>query len=76
LNTNVVIGIFTEPSPFNTTYPTSQYSYIAAGYIKFVETAGARAVPIPYDASIKELETIFNGVNGIIFPGYFNYIFY
>lgn len=31
--------------------------------------AGARVVPIPYDASVHELNTIFDGINGILFPG-------
>jgi hypothetical protein len=33
-------------------------SYIAASYVKFVESGGARAVPIMYDASDEELERV------------------
>jgi gamma-glutamyl hydrolase len=44
-------------------------SYIAASYIKFVESAGARAVPILHDMTKEELERIFYSVNGILIPG-------
>jgi len=42
---------------------------IAASYIKFIELAGGRVVPIPYDADTATLDKIFNGINGILFPG-------
>lgn len=44
-------------------------SYVAAAYVKWVEAAGGRAVPIRYYASDKELKRLFNSVNGLIFPG-------
>lgn len=44
-------------------------SYIAASYIKFLESAGARAVPILYDAPPEEVERIFRSVNGFLIPG-------
>jgi hypothetical protein len=37
--------------------------------VKYVEAAGARAVPILADASRAELERIFAAVNGILLPG-------
>jgi len=40
-----------------------------------MEQAGARVVPIPYDASINELNKLFDGINGIFFPGKYNYLF-
>ncbi|CAD8105104.1 unnamed protein product [Paramecium primaurelia] len=70
INNNVVIGIFTQPSdPDYIDYPSSQYSYLAASYVKFVEMAGARVVPIPYEADNTILEKYFQGINGIIIPG-------
>ena len=45
------------------------YSYIAASYVKFIEAAGARAVPILHDMDRKEIERRFRAVNGIILPG-------
>ena len=44
-------------------------SYIAAGFAKWIEAAGARAVPIRYYSSEAELRRLFNSVNGLIFPG-------
>lgn len=44
-------------------------SYVAAAYVKWIEAAGGRAVPIRYYASDKELKRLFNSVNGLIFPG-------
>lgn len=45
------------------------YSYVAAGFVKWIEAAGARAVPIRYYTSEAELHRLFKSVNGIIFPG-------
>lgn len=44
-------------------------SYIAAGFSKWIEAAGARAVPIRFYSSEAELKRLFDSVNGIIFPG-------
>jgi len=44
-------------------------SYIAAGFVKWIEAAGARAVPIRYYSSEAELHRLFKSVNGLIFPG-------
>jgi hypothetical protein len=41
VNSLPIIGIFTEP-PDYAEYPEGQYSYIAASYVKFIESAGAR----------------------------------
>eukprot|EP00890_Picochlorum_soloecismus_P001023 jgi/Picsp_1/1921/NSC_05387-R1_protein len=60
-----LIGILSqggEPAPEGS-------SYIAASYVKFVESAGARAVPILHDMSKKEMERRFRAVNGILIPG-------
>ena len=38
-------------------------------YTKFVESAGARVVPIRYDASDAELRRLFRSVNGVLFTG-------
>jgi hypothetical protein len=44
-------------------------SYIAASYVKFVESAGARVVPILQDMPREEVERRFKAVNGILIPG-------
>ena len=42
---------------------------IEASYVKWVESAGARAVPVPYDASDATVEAIFHSANGLLLPG-------
>ena len=68
-NHRPIIGILAQPSDFNATHPTDNYSYIASSYVKFVESSGARVVPIPYDLSYEELKEIFQSINGLLFPG-------
>ncbi|KAL4858871.1 Gamma-glutamyl hydrolase A [Chlorella vulgaris] len=44
-------------------------SYVAAGFVKWIEAAGGRAVPIRFYSSEEELHRVFKSVNGLIFPG-------
>ncbi|KAJ9526302.1 hypothetical protein QJQ45_009791 [Haematococcus lacustris] len=44
-------------------------SYIAAGFVKWIEAAGGRAVPIRFYASDEELYRMFKSINGLVFPG-------
>jgi gamma-glutamyl hydrolase len=44
-------------------------SYIAASYIKFLESSGARVVPIMNDLNEDETEKLFYSINGALFPG-------
>jgi len=44
-------------------------SYIAASYVKFVESGGARAVPLIYNEPEEVLKKKFASINGILFPG-------
>ncbi|XP_052032101.1 gamma-glutamyl hydrolase isoform X2 [Apodemus sylvaticus] len=43
--------------------------YIAASYVKYIESAGARVVPIRVDLSDAEYEGLFRSINGVLFPG-------
>ena len=45
------------------------WHYIAASYVKWVESAGARSIVLPYDADEELTREIFGQVNGILFPG-------
>jgi len=49
LNTRPIIGILTQPSSWPTMYDPEEYSYIATSYVRYLESAGARVVPIKYD---------------------------
>jgi len=67
-NLRPVIGIVSYPVDVPAEEKYGNY-YIAASYVKFVESAGGQVIPIKYDASQDELLTIFNQVNRVLFPG-------
>eukprot|EP00299_Pterocystis_sp_00344_P010790 c4914_g1_i1.p1 GENE.c4914_g1_i1~~c4914_g1_i1.p1 ORF type:complete len:338 (+),score=79.95 c4914_g1_i1:26-1015(+) len=46
--------------------PTSCFHSV---YVKWLESSGARVVPIRYDSSQKQLDDIFDSVNGVLFTG-------
>ncbi|KAL0107080.1 hypothetical protein PUN28_015548 [Cardiocondyla obscurior] len=76
-NDRPIIGILTQEIDYklNEQYPDQYHSYIAASYVKFVEGAGARPVPIWIDGTDSYYETILSKVNGVLWPGgstYFN----
>ena len=63
-NLRPVIGIVSEPSdrPGNS-------SYIAASYVKWIESAGGRVVPLRYDRPSSELHSLMDNLSGILYPG-------
>ncbi|XP_076146595.1 gamma-glutamyl hydrolase-like [Alosa pseudoharengus] len=48
---------------------SKQNSYIAASYVKFLESAGARVVPVMINQTEEEYIQLFKSINGILFPG-------
>lgn len=48
VNYEPVVGVLSQEISYSLDqkYPDQYHSYIAASYIKFVESAGARAVPV------------------------------
>ena len=69
LNNWPIIGVFTQPSKNPATPCNGDCLYLAASYVKYLEAAGARVVPINYYASTDELDELFAGLNGIFFVG-------
>ncbi len=59
-----VVGILSQPY-----WNDPQQHYIAASYVKWVESGGAISIPIPYDADENLVREIFTQINGILFPG-------
>jgi hypothetical protein len=57
--TNPVIGILTQEDPI----------YLAASYVKYLESAGARVVPILHTQPINQLTALFGKINGFLIPG-------
>ncbi|XP_014472570.1 PREDICTED: chitobiosyldiphosphodolichol beta-mannosyltransferase-like [Dinoponera quadriceps] len=77
LNDRPIIGILTQEIDYhlNLTHPGQYHSYIAASYVKFVEGAGARPVPIWIGGNDSYYEDVLSKVNGVLWPGgstYFN----
>ena len=44
-------------------------SYIVASYVKYIESAGARVIPIPTNIERNKVEELFSCVNGLLIPG-------
>jgi len=66
LNTRPILGIITEDVDWKTNYGSQ---YIAASYVKFIESGGARVVPVRYTMTQSELVTLLGHLNGFLFPG-------
>ena len=62
--TRPIVGVLTQP-----TSSAEGTSYIAASYVKYLESAGARVVPIFHNATSEETIAAFHAVNGVLFPG-------
>ena len=68
-NTEPIVGVFTQPSSSDQGNCGGDCLYLAASYVKFIEGAGARVVPINYYASEEELSKLFESLNGFLFVG-------
>lgn len=68
-NIKPIIGIFGQPASSSACPSSDSCEGIAASYVKFVESLGGRAVPIPYNADNATYEALFASVNGVLFPG-------
>jgi gamma-glutamyl hydrolase len=68
-NDRPVIGILTLPIHPYESFPVNGTSYIAASYVKWLEGAGARVVPIKVDSTYEEVDAIFPKLNGVLFTG-------
>ncbi|XP_062376547.1 gamma-glutamyl hydrolase-like [Sardina pilchardus] len=65
-NDRPIIGVLAQELK----YPEpKRNSYIAASYVKTLEAAGARVVPVMVNRSEEEYRQLFNSINGILLPG-------
>ncbi|KAG8364845.1 hypothetical protein BUALT_Bualt18G0040900 [Buddleja alternifolia] len=71
LNFRPVIGILSHPGDgaSGRLNNATNASYIAASYVKFVESAGARVIPLIYNEPSEILHEKLDLVNGVIFTG-------
>jgi hypothetical protein len=51
--------MLTQPSLWNKFYPSDEYSYIVDSNVRFLESAGARVVPLKYDMPVANLTKTF-----------------
>ncbi|XP_057593132.1 gamma-glutamyl hydrolase [Hippopotamus amphibius kiboko] len=63
-----IIGILMQRCHSENMKTLGKY-YIAASYVKYLESAGARVVPVRLDLKNEEYGKLFKSINGILFPG-------
>ncbi|KAI5126792.1 Gamma-Glutamyl Hydrolase [Manis pentadactyla] len=63
-----IIGVLMQKCRSKNMQSLGKY-YIAASYVKYLESAGARVVPVRVDLTKQEYEKLFQSINGILFPG-------
>ncbi|XP_042366323.1 gamma-glutamyl hydrolase [Plectropomus leopardus] len=65
-NDRPIIGVLAQ----EVKYPKgNETSYIAASYVKTLESAGARVVPVMINQPPEYYTKLFNSINGIFYPG-------
>ncbi|GMH14361.1 hypothetical protein Nepgr_016202 [Nepenthes gracilis] len=71
LNFRPVIGILSHPGDgaSGRLNNATDASYIAASYVKFAESAGARVIPLIYNEPREVIFSKLNLVNGVLFTG-------
>jgi gamma-glutamyl hydrolase len=69
LNEWPIIGIFTQTSWDDDAACNGECEYLAGSYVQYIESAGARVVPISMFSTNDELDHLLSSVNGILFPG-------
>ena len=69
INNYPIIGIFTQPTISTIPDCGGACLYIAASYVKYIESSGARVVPIDFHATTSELDALLPKLNGVLFPG-------
>lgn len=68
-NDRPVVAILTLPTKACRGRGASPPQYFAASYVKWLEAAGARVVPLFYDSSKQVVQQLLQNVNGVLFTG-------
>ena len=69
LNNRPIIGILAQHFHPDDPFPVPGDCYISASYVKYLESAGARIVPIKINQEPEVIEKLLSSVNGVLFPG-------
>ncbi|KAM9813994.1 gamma-glutamyl hydrolase [Neosynchiropus ocellatus] len=68
INSRPIIGVLAQEI-----FPNDRFAqgstYIAASYVKYLEAAGARVVPVRINQTQEEYVKLFNSINGVLLPG-------
>ncbi|XP_078072379.1 gamma-glutamyl hydrolase-like [Mustelus asterias] len=67
LNQRPIIGILAQEASYS--FDKLGKSYIAASYVKYIESAGARVVPISISLTEDQYQKLFYSINGLLLPG-------
>lgn len=73
INNRPIIGVLAQHLHYED-FPIPGDSYVSASYVKYLEMAGARVVPIKINTPEDELVKIFSSINGVLFPGGDSYV--
>lgn len=68
LNHRPAIGVLAQENLEGDTHAQGS-SYIAASYVKYLESAGARVVPIRINGTEEDYTKLFYAINGLLLPG-------
>ncbi|KAJ1090206.1 hypothetical protein NDU88_003341 [Pleurodeles waltl] len=68
LNDRPIVGILAPEISDEVMKPFGQ-AYIASSYVKYLESAGSRVVPVRLNLQEEDYKKIFKSINGILFPG-------
>uniref|UniRef100_A0A1A8DXY0 folate gamma-glutamyl hydrolase n=1 Tax=Nothobranchius kadleci TaxID=1051664 RepID=A0A1A8DXY0_NOTKA len=68
LNHRPIIGVLAQENLPDDSFARGS-SYIAASYVKFLESAGARVVPVRINRTEDEYTKLFYSLNGLLLPG-------
>ncbi|KAL0271748.1 UNVERIFIED_CONTAM: hypothetical protein PYX00_008746 [Menopon gallinae] len=70
LNNRPIVGVLTqEVTGKLVEYYGNHYAYIASSYVKYLESAGSRVIPIWIGQRKEYYRSILSFVNGVLFPG-------
>ena len=69
VNNYPLVGILTIPGEGWNGYNSTEWSYFASSYVKFLESAGAQVVPVQWDLPTDQLDALLGKLNGILFTG-------
>ena len=75
LNDRPIIGVLAQHFHPDNPFPdTPGDSYISAAYVKYLESAGARVVPIEINQDPEVIKKLLSSLNGVLFPGGDSYV--